>query len=1107
MLLSVVVNAANPVMIDNIYYNLNSSTKEAQVTNSAGGGSQGRDSYSGSVIIPSSVSYNGVEYSVTSIGAVAFMYCSSLTSVTIPNSVKSIGSSAFHNCTNLTSVISLITNSFPINDNVFAGDNNFFTSATLYVHFELKYEYWGTSGWKKFKNVEAYIPNIDGVYYYLFLWKKEATVTNRTGGNSSDGGSYSGRVSIPNVITFDGEEYTVTNIGEYAFYNCSNLSSVTIPDGVKSIGNYAFSGCSKQQTITIPNSMTSIGKYAFQSCRGLTSITIPDGVTSIEEGTFDDCTSLKNVYMGNSVTSIGYDAFGGCSKLTSITIPGSVTSIGDLAFADCNLYNVISLITDPFEIGEDVFDSSVSTSCTLFVLKGTKEKYQSTPTWNKFQSVVETVYGIDGIFYNLNAETSEAEVTNRLGGVISGTRSYSGNVSVPPTVTYDGVEYNVTSIGKNAFYGSVDLTSVSIPSSVTSIGEAAFRGCGSLTSVTIPNGVTSIGNSAFSNCGKLTSVTIPNSVKSIGGSAFRSCNALTSVTSWIVDPFEISEDVFYANGSTFTSATLYVPKGSKEKYIATAAWNKFQTIEELIPFIDGIYYNLFPETNEATVTNRKGGDSSGGGSYSGSVDIPSTITYDGEEYTVTNIGEYAFVYCRDLTSVTIPDGVKSIGEDAFSSCSKLETITIPDGVTSLGNGAFQFCRKLKTITIPNSVTSIGESAFMECYDLTSVTIPDGVTIIDNYTFYDCQSLTSITIPAKVTSIGEFAFVFSGLTSVTIPEGVTSIEEGAFGNCQSLTSVTIPNSVKSIGEEAFYGCSKLTSVTSLITEPFAINENVFSDDNDSFTSATLNVPKGTKEKYEATPAWNLFQKIEEMEDTKKGDVNDDGTVDVADIACIIDVMAGKAPEYKDQADVNKDKTVDVADIAIIIDIMAGKDVDTPEEQPNTACNDNNHPHWIDLGLPSGTKWACCNVGASKPEDYGDYYTVNQELEYDYPTLDQMNELLDNTTSEWTTQNGVNGRRFTSKVNGKSVFLPAAGGNLCYEGWCYIGSVGYYWTSTLNEQQGTTYYVLGFESENVVMGGLGERFDEFSVRPVRKDAEPQSSTVETFTRSARFAIRRN
>ena len=194
------------------------------------------------------------------------------------------------------------------------------------------------------------------------------------------------------------------------------------------------------------------------------------------------------------------------------------------------------------------------------------------------------------------------------------------------------------------------------------------------------------------------------------------------------------------------------------------------------------------------------------------IDIPSSITKDGVEYTVNKVGEKAFYECKNLTSVTIPGSVTSIGKDAFSYCSRLTSITIPSSVTCIGMDAFKGCSNLTSITSPSSVISIGESAFWGCKSLTSITIPHSVTSIGEYAFWGCKSLRSITIPSSVVSIGDGAFYdCKSLTSITIPNSVTSIGYEVFRSCSSLTSITIPNSVTSIGYDAFYDCKSLTSI--------------------------------------------------------------------------------------------------------------------------------------------------------------------------------------------------------------------------------------------------------------------------------------------------------
>lgn len=260
--------------------------------------------------------------------------------------------------------------------------------------------------------------------------------------------------------------------------------------------------------------------------------------------------------------------------------------------------------------------------------------------------------------------------------------------------------------------------------------------------------------------------------------------------------------------------------------------------------IDGIYYNLSGSTASVTYT----GDIWSVGSYSGEVEIPETVMYNGVTYTVTSIGESAFYKCQDLTGVIIPSSVKSIGRVAFDQCSNLKSLIIPNSVTSIGEAAFQICTSLKNVVISNSLRSINESLFDRCTSLTSIEIPNSVTSIGENAFYKCSGLPNIDIPNSVVSIGDFAFQYcSGFDRIDIPSSVVSIGSGAFGYCNNIKTITvaednpkydsrdncnavietesntlivgcnsskIPNSVVAIGNEAFYGCNcfKYSSIT-------------------------------------------------------------------------------------------------------------------------------------------------------------------------------------------------------------------------------------------------------------------------------------------------------
>ena len=503
-------------------------------------------------------------------------------------------------------------------------------------------------------------------------------------------------------------------------------------------------------------------------------------------------------------------------------------------------------------------------------------------------------FEVDGIYYNLyyNEDNDRTEVCVAFGekAYSEGYGWYSGSVTIPATVTYEGWTYpvthisdwafamcpglvsvtipnSVTSIGDRAFYGSMGLSNVNIPSSVTSIGNYAFSSCYNLTSIDIPNSVTIIGDGLFYGCSNLTNVIIPSSVISIGNEAFRGCSGLTSVTI----PNSVTSIGYEAFSGCGSLTSVTIP-------------NSVTSISE------GMFSFCSNLTN---------------------VDIPNSVTFIGVEAfsncrsltdvsipnSVTTIGDHAFSGCRGLTSVTIPNSVTTIGEGVFSSCGYLTSLVVADGnmaydsrdncnaiietasntliagcqntilpssVTSIGNYAFSGCYNLTSIDIPNSVTAIGSSAFQYCSGLTSIDIPNLVTTIGGHAFSNCSSLTNIDIPNSVTSIGEGVFYRCGLTSIDIPNSVTSIGYEAFSCCRGLTSVIIPNSVTHLGDYAFFCCDSLKDVYSYISDPSVITmgPSVFYP---SYNIRTLHVPAGSLETYQADTKWNnYFGSIVEMD---------------------------------------------------------------------------------------------------------------------------------------------------------------------------------------------------------------------------------------------------
>ena len=449
------------------------------------------------------------------------------------------------------------------------------------------------------------------------------------------------------VILSEYNGISVSRIGDRAFRNCSDLTSITIPNSVTDIGDSAFDGCSsltsievavgnikyhsqgnciietasktlilgcKNSVIPVDGSVTKIGYSAFWGCSELTSITIPNSVTSISYSAFSGCSGLTSIEV--TAGNAKYHSQGNCiietknktlilgCKNSVIPVDGSVTSIGYSAFRGCSGLTSITIPNGVTLIGDSAFsDCSGLTSITI-------------P--DSVTSICDRAFsGCSGLT-NITIGNSVTSIGNSAFSGCSGLAS----ITIPN---------GVTSIGDAAFLHCSGLTSIKIPDSVTSIGDYAFNGCSGLTSITITDSVTSIGNSAFWGCSGLTSITIPNSVTAIGDFAFRGCSGLTSI------------EVAVGNAKYHSQGNCIIETASKTLILGCK--------NSVIP-VDG---------------------------------------------SVTSIGDSAFWGCSGLTSITIPDSVTSIGEMAFDICIRLTSVTIGSGVTSIGDRAFWGCIRLTSI--------------------------------------------------------------------------------------------------------------------------------------------------------------------------------------------------------------------------------------------------------------------------------------------------------------------------------------------------------------------------------------------------------------------------
>lgn len=783
---------------------------------------------------------NSIEF----IGNSAFYGCTSLESLFIPESVKTIGDSAFMKCSILKDIQfpagrdSISFGKYVIRNcnalqtmTLFNGmppvllTKNSFTNAQ-YANLKILVPrtaleaYKSDANWSKFANIIplTYSFQENGIFYEIKS-DNEVSVSY----DNSTLNIYKGHVAIPESVTHDGITYQVTSIGQDAFKGCTLLTSVSIP-----------------------NSVTAIEENAFFGCYGLTQLYIPSSLNLIDNEAFKDCSNLKEITLNADSTelTINDGAFEGCDSLLKIT---------------CLAYNPPILSTNPG------FTDEQFANVKIIVLRTTLDAYQSDANWSKFANILPLTYSFqeNGIFYEIK---NENEVSVSYDSSIS--TDYKGHVTIPESVIHDGITYQVTSIGSDAFKGCTSLTSVSIPNTVTAIDENAFFGCSSLKSIRIPNSVVSIGCSAFNQSG-LTSLDLGTSLQYIGKNAFSDCYGITQLyipSSLNLIDSEAFKDCYYLKGITLSAdladLTLYegafegcdalstitclaynpplldnhqngfdstilnrtvlqVPHSRLNAYQEADEWRCFANISclDYDIIVNGIYF-LKRNDQEASVVSKDNKRNS----YSGDVVIPEEVSLNGDVLSVTAIADNAFQYCSNLTTVTIPNSVTSIGSWSFAK-SGVKSITIPNSVTHIGCYAFSesslhnitlsenlteikngtFCAcSLNSITIPNKVTCIGDSAFFMCRNLKSIAIPNSVTRIGLMSF--CySSLGSVNIPNSVTEIGTMAFAASNLRSVTLPDSITILNEGIFSLCTDLADIVIPNSVKEIKVQAFTHC--------------------------------------------------------------------------------------------------------------------------------------------------------------------------------------------------------------------------------------------------------------------------------------------------------------
>ena len=421
----------------------------------------------------------------------------------------------------------------------------------------------------------------------------------------------------------------VNNISVKAFKDCTNLTTISLPETLRGIESYAFYGCSNLDGVALPSSLTAIYTGAFAECTALTSVAIPSGVKTVDMETFKNCKSLTEVSIQGKVTEIGTDAFMNCTNLESISLPSSLKTLGDCAFQNCKSLKSVTIPNGVTSIAYRTFMGC--SSLTEVSIQGKVTEID----WGAFMSCTN----LESILLPSSLKTLGDHAFENCKSLKS--------VTIPNGVTSIGdyafmdcssltevsIQGKVTEIGRGAFEDCTNLESILLPSSLKTLGDCAFQNCKSLKSVTIPNGVTSIAYRTFMGCSSLTEVSIQGKVTEIGASAFTDCTNLESIS--------LPESVIKIGNYAFKS---------------TALTGKFVIPSGVTKIGDGLFENCQKLTE---------------------VVIPDGITF---------IGPYAFKY-TGITSFVIPDGIRTINVDTFyGTC--LDRITIPVSVTAINPSAF-----------------------------------------------------------------------------------------------------------------------------------------------------------------------------------------------------------------------------------------------------------------------------------------------------------------------------------------------------------------------------------------------------------------------------------
>ncbi len=652
--------------------------------------------------------------------------------------------------------------------------------------------------------------------------------------SSGSGNIFYNCTSLETVIFEEGSQ--LSNIGTYAFQNCTSLKNISLPNSLTILGNYAFKGCTSLEEISIecPNlrsipaycfdgcsnlvnvtfgevSFSRIGTYAFQNCTSLKSIIIPKTVNgfgdyttnniqaSTSSCTFTGCTSLESVIFeeGSKLAKVGQKVFQNCTSLKEIVLPSTLTVIGNYMFDGCTSLTSVVLSTNLTYLPQYMFQN-----CT---------------------SLIEIE--IPAKVKNMGGTSATATIN-----ASSASSTFKGCTNLERVVLANGSQ--LAKIGASAFEGCVKLQSIDI-SKLTVIANKAFLDCKQLKSANAPL-CSTLGTNVFQNCENLESANIQN-LTAIPNNTFDGCSSLVSVTINTSKNTTLGTYVF--NGCTsLTTIDL-----SKVTSIGTYAFSDCESLQSVsLPIATSIGTYAFRGCSSLESVDAPNLQTIGQGAFEYTslkkFSIASTVTtINGGAFNtlsnleLTNASENYMVYenialikkidgtiisvfnIPENFEIVLPDDAKAINSCAFMDTDNLKKITLNENITVIPASCFFSCSNLEEIVLGSKVTEIGKEAFKYCSKLTSITLPEGLVEIGNTAFQGCNSLKSIVLPNTVTTLGNSVFNGIDVEEVTLSSGLTTIGTYVFADCSKLKTVIIPEGVQTLGSYMFDNCISLERV--------------------------------------------------------------------------------------------------------------------------------------------------------------------------------------------------------------------------------------------------------------------------------------------------------